>query len=302
MQKTKISWTEFTWNPVVGCKKVSPGCKNCYAEKMANRVRGMMYIQSSDKSMETWAKYDEVLTMDGKWNSHTYCDESALDKPLHWKKPRKIFVCSMGDLFHESVPFEFIDKVFGAMFCANQHTYQILTKWPDRMAEYIKHLDEVCYEAGDFTCWSKLPNKHIWLGVSAENQEWADKRIPILLQIPAAVRFVSLEPLLGPVDLTKLDNGPVRTNSFSGRQGMMCKPHWNTGKLDWVIIGAESNGAYPGRECKNIWIKNIVNQCESAGVPVFVKQLHWTDGYGKTWLVKDKRHFPIGYPQQYPGE
>jgi len=232
MSRTKISWSEFSWNPVVGCSKVSTGCQNCYAEKMAFRLNYM----GNDN-------YFDVLN-DSGWNGKTICIESALEKPLHWKKPRKIFVCSMGDLFHPSVPFEFIDKVFATTILCPQHTFQYLTKRPKRMAEYFATID---IRTLTIDHWS-FPN--IWLGVSAENQECADERIPILLQIPAAVRFVSIEPMLERIDLMQ----------------------WlKTGKLNWIICGAESGPKR--RKCKLEWVRDLVGQCRVADVPVFVKQL-----------------------------
>ena len=334
---TKIAWTEETWNPVIGCEKVSPGCKNCYAEKMSNRVRGMMYIQSSDKSMETWAKYDEVLTLDGKWNGKTFCDESALEIPLPWKKPRKIFVCSMGDLFHDSVPFEFIDKVMAVIWeshCREKgHTYQVLTKRHERMLEYFQSLPwkrvSPIIKSMFGRNWGagKLAYpENLMLGVSAENQEMADKRIPILLQIPAAVRFASLEPLLGPIDLKKYLGLQAkcagdRGCKYIGLQKEFINPKIdgayrcpNCGKthtylifagLDWIIVGAESKGSHPGRECNPDWIESIINQCESAKVPCFVKQIHWKDDIpGKPHKLRLEKDLEMlkkwDFPQQYP--
>ena len=195
---TKIRWTDETWNPVVGCTKVSEGCQNCYAEKMAFRLANMKKCKYREVVYGYDPKYDKKA---GKWNGKTYCDESALDKPLHWKKPRRIFVCSMGDLFHESVPFEFIGKVMSVAakhigrthHLPKQSVFQFLTKRPERMLEFSK--------------WAS-PNgtpfpDNFWLGVTAENQKEADKRIPILLQIPAAKRFVSVEPLLSKINIKK---------------------------------------------------------------------------------------------------
>lgn len=167
---SKIEWTDKTWNPVTGCTKVSPGCKNCYAATMAKRLQAM------EKP-----KYKNGFAVT--------CHPESLGEPLKWRKPCKIFVCSMGDLFHEDVPFRFIDDVFYAIQACPNHTFQILTKRAERMFEYFKEFGP------------SLPN--VWLGVTAENQEQADKRIPLLLQTPAAVRFVSIEPMLGGVKLDK---------------------------------------------------------------------------------------------------
>lgn len=165
---SKIEWTDRTWNPVTGCTKISDGCKHCYAEPMTRRLKAMGQ-----------AKYINGFKVT--------CHPETLDQPLKWKKPSKIFVCSMGDLFHEDVPDEFIDKIFDTMKKCPQHIFQILTKRPERMK---KHLD---------VFQPHLPN--VWLGVTAENQEQAEKRIPLLLQTQAIKRFVSIEPMLGAVEL-----------------------------------------------------------------------------------------------------
>jgi len=217
----------------------------------------------------------------GKWNEKTHFVELALEKPLHWKKARRIFVCSMGDLFHESVPFEWIDKVFAVMALCPQHTFQVLTKRPARMAEYIDSLDQDCQYRGkilDFDAiqvGSRWPLENLWLGVTAENQEMADKRIPILLQIPAAKRFVSVEPMLGPVDLEALAFITPLKHKL----------------LDWVIIGAESG---PNRrKCECEWVDGLKIQCQQAGVPVFVKQIHYP-------LSKELIKAPAGWPREMP--
>ncbi|NLX99449.1 MAG: DUF5131 family protein, partial [Rhodopirellula sp.] len=227
---TKIEWTDETWNPVVGCQKVSEGCQNCYAEKMARRLACMGK-----------KKYMPVVhwVNDGQpshWTGAIQTDEAALLVPQRWKNPRRVFVVSMGDLFYEGVPFEFIDRVFAVMALCPQHTFQVLTKRPERMREYltyegraaaiseaarwlcaddivgashIDHPDSLMrrYPVGPLTDgipefgwrWfiNPWPLPNVWLGVTAENQEQADKRIPALLQTPAAKRFVSIEPMLG---------------------------------------------------------------------------------------------------------
>ncbi len=224
---TKIEWTDETWNPVVGCSKCSPGCDNCYAEKMAHRLACMGK-----------EGYCYVTTREGKWNGRTYrLRNNVLDIPLHWRKGRKIFVCSMGDLFHESVPFEFIDKVFGVMFANPWHTYQILTKRPERWIRYIQ--DNPARRLQD--------QKYIWAGITIEHPDYKN-RADILRQIPTAVRFLSIEPCLA-------DMGEL-----------------NLEELDQVIVGGESG---PGaRFCPVDNIRSIVEQGKAAGVPVFVKQIH----------------------------
>jgi len=220
-------------------------------------------------------KYMNVIDLDGNWNGQIYCDESALDKPLHWSNPRKIFVCSMSDLFHPKVPFEFIDKVFDTMYrAAPLHIYQILTKRPERMKEWVKTVAKT-YNA----FWAGRKEfmgmgKNIWLGVSISTPDELDK-IETLRRIPAAVRYISFEPLLA-------DMGEV-----------------NLEGIDWVIIGAESKGSHPGRRCELEWVRNIVDQCDATGVPVheyFVKQLHIN---GK--LSKDPKQWPKwAQKQEYP--
>ena len=266
-ENSSIEWTDTTWNPVTGCTKVSPGCAHCYAETFAERWRGVPghpYEQGFD--LKLWPE--------------------RLSLPLSWKKPRRVFVNSMSDLFHEDVPFEFIDRVFAVMALCPQHTFQVLTKRPERMAEYtsdhkvaariwdacLAMNDEICRAVPrtidtrnlDHQCvvWP-LPN--VWLGTSVERQQEADERIPHLLKCPAAVRFLSCEPLLGPLDLSAFFGGP-----YVGLPGDVVHPNWNAG-IDWVIVGGESG---PGaRPCRVEWIRSIVRQCKSAGVPVFVKQL-----------------------------
>lgn len=261
---TKISWTDETWNPVVGCTKVSAGCQNCYAEKMAYRLK-----------MMGQSKYFSVVdTFRGEhlWTNKIYCDESALDKPLHWRKPRRIFVCSMGDLFHPAVPFEFVDKVMFAIYRSYKlgHTFQILTKRPERMLKYFSGDVDMrilnlfrTSNSEKYTSETRLTDSigtlsRVWLGVSVENQKAADERIPILLQIPAAVRFVSVEPMLEAINLLDL-NGIMAMGGIYGAY------------LDWVIIGCESGPKR--RECKIEWVRDLTNQCKAANVPVFVKQL-----------------------------
>ena len=248
--KTKIQWTEATWNPIVGCTKCSPGCLNCYAERMAYRLAcmGIPY-------------YDEVN--DGNWTNDVITLPASLDKPLHWRKPRKVFVCSMSDLFHPKVPFAFLTDIMVVIEKCPQHTFQILTKRPRRALE---------------CCEDMAYPKNCWLGVTVCTQKEADEKIPILLQIPAAVRFVSIEPMLEGIDFKKI---------------WCCDwDDYNShGWLDWVIVGAESGPKR--RECKNEWVESIVDQCKAANVPVFVKQIH-RDGK----LVK----MPAEFPQEYPKE
>ena len=267
MAKTKISWTESTWNVSLGCRHVSEGCRNCYAEKMTIRLNAMAAANGND---DLWAACSDVLKFDysetelGKavgFNGEIKLMYDRLQQPLHWKKPRRIFVDSMSDLFHEKIPFEFIEKVITTIDLADWHIFQVLTKRPERALEFIGW-----YEKKEWL----LP-KNLWLGVSVENQKAAEKRIPLLLEMPASVRWISAEPLLELVDLNKYH-------------------------IDWVVVGAESMGGKAGRECKNEWIENIVSQCREAIIPVFVKQIQ-KDGK----IVKDINQFPKHLQiQEYP--
>jgi len=224
---TKIEWTDETWNPITGCTPISEGCRNCYARRMAHRLRGRCGYPKDDPFRVTLHR-DKVYD------------------PHGWRKPRLVFVCSMGDLFHKDVPLDWIEAVWSAMVVAEAHVFQVLTKRPARMLEFVTSwIDHM--RAG-----SKAPVKNIWLGVTAENQARADERIPILLKIPAAVRFVSIEPMLEPVEL----------RSWVGKGDM---PY-----LDWVIVGAETG---PGkRPMKTEWALDVKRQCEAAGVPFFFKK------------------------------
>ena len=255
---TKIEWTNETWNPIIGCNKVSLGCDNCYAEKMAYRLMHMPYgadyqFVLSDNGKSDPEKYKNLP----KWNGETHFQKSQLDNPLKWKKPRMIFVVSMGDLFHESIPFEWIDKVFEVIFQTPQHTYQILTKRPERMKKYFEHQNELLKDLGGYS-----PPPFIWLGVTAENQEQANKRIPILLEIPAAIRFVSIEPMLSKIDIQK-----YLTPGADGLPEEVERYHdW----IDWVICGGESGSK--ARPMHPDWTRSLRDQCKKIGTPFFFKQ------------------------------
>jgi protein gp37 len=245
--KTDIEWSEYVWNPVRGCTKISPGCKHCYAETFAERFRGV-------KGHAYEQGFDVRLVPE------------ALDLPLRWKKPRRVFVNSMSDLFHEQVPSTFIAKVFATMAQAPQHTFQVLTKRVERMrawmADSVISMHAACipghlYLPNRGATWP-LPN--VWLGVSCEDQATVDTRIPRLLTTPAAVRFVSCEPLLGPVDLTRIDYG-VKGFCDNGRDT----------RLDWIIVGGESGPK--ARSCNVAWVRSILAQCKAARIPAFCKQL-----------------------------
>ena len=210
--KSAIEWTQSTWNPVTGCTKTSPGCAHCYAEAITLRFkRGGPFLPG----LATIKLHPERLSL-----------------PLKWKRPRLIFVNSMSDLFHEEVPLDFIQEIFEVMGQASHHTFQILTKRHNRLREMVPHLD--------------YP-KNVWIGVSVENQYWADERVPYLLEVPAAIRFLSCEPLLKPVSLSKYLDG-----------------------IQWVIVGGESGPK--ARPINAQWVRAIRNECIDYEKHFFFKQ------------------------------
>lgn len=293
---SKIQWTDATWNPLAGCSIVSPGCARCYAMRQAHR------LEHNFKQ----TKYAGTTTkVNGKpiWTGKVNLDEAALQIPLKRRRPTRYFVNSMSDLFHEAVPDQIIDRVCAVMALCPQHTFQVLTKRAERMCLYMtvarqahpSFMDQTspcstedCVDAerdnviipyghmGDDPSnlvrlkpmpWP-LPN--VWLGVSVEDQKRADERIPWLLKTPAEVRFVSAEPLLGPIDLQGVPCNQNHPEDYSTRLGALLKDAHGVG-IHWVIIGGESG---PGaRRCDLNWIRSLVRQCRAAGVPAFVKQV-----------------------------
>lgn len=230
-----IAWTDQTWNPIRGCSRVSEGCRNCYAETVAARFNG------PGQAYEGLAR--RAANGEARWTGKIRIVDEHLEDPLRWRRPRRVFVNSMSDLFHEDVPDEVIDKVFNVMFLATTHTFQVLTKRPERMLAYIMARELANYPIGN-----------VWLGVSVEDQAATDARIPLLLKTPAAVRFLSVEPLLAPVDLSRF------------------LPGWGEGAmLHWVIVGGESGAG--AREMNLTWARSIVAQCKASGVACFMKQM-----------------------------
>jgi protein gp37 len=262
MTKTTIEWATDVWNPTTGCTKVSPGCKNCYAERIANRFWGER-------------KFSDVQ-----------CHPERLDQLRRWRKPRRIFVDSMSDLFHPDVPDDFIWKVFETMILGNRrHTYMILTKRPARMKAWFDVYQERFwnYHAPNQTPREYVtvpwPDPCIWLGVSVENQQAADERIPLLLQTPAAVRFVSVEPMLEKIDLWKFATREETFGSmydYRGEYEFYQVAGFPKGKvkisegIDWVICGCESGSG--ARPMELDWARSLRDQCQDAGVPFFLKQ------------------------------
>lgn len=277
MSASAIEWTDRVWNPTTGCTQISPGCAHCYAKTFAARLQAMGQPKyQNDGGKGSGPGFALTLHPD------------VLEEPLRWKKPSRVFVNSMSDLFHEDVPFEFIDRVFAVMALAYQHTFQILTKRPERMRQYLgewryTHVELAGKEMGyQFTRrpqYGDWPLPNVWLGVTVENQRWADERIPILLDTPAAVRFVSAEPLLGRVDLEDHLPLPLAANHEwrpcvcaeidpADRPCVVCVARLG---LDWVIVGGESGPKH--RPFNPDWARSIVAQCRDAGVAAFVKQM-----------------------------
>lgn len=304
---TKIEWCDATWNPIFGCTKVSSGCANCYAEKMANRLAAMARTDNAHgKGAGAKEKYVGVVT-DGRWNGRVVCDESALEIPLHWRKPRTIFVCSMSDLLHPGVPVEFIRNVFMVMDMCPQHRFMVLTKRAERMAEICADppwFSKTVMRADgkkSHTCSRQiLPN--VRLGTSCEDQATADERIPHLLKCPAAGRFLSVEPLLDGVVLPLTTNNPSNMSAAALESGAICE----TTGIDQIIIGGESGAR--ARPCHVEWIRGLIQQAKAAGVSCFVKQLGsaWAHEGGCTWCSRfayvRNRHPKGGDPSEWPAD
>lgn len=271
MNASKIEWTEATWSPVIGCTKVSAGCKHCYAER----------------EVETrWSKNPKSIWY-GRRFTDVLCRPEAISgagSPLRWKKPRRIFVCPRADLFHPDVPAQFIADVFGVMAATPQHTFQVLTKRPERMLNMLgagcmgafdDAVEECMAMYTDAPLTWPLPN--VWIGVSIEDQATADERIPLLLQTPAAVRWVSAEPLLGRISLRGYldDTCGICGGRRRGARGGDCGGCSGTGRrlcpaLDWAVVGGES-GPH-ARPMHPDWARSLRDQCSAAGVPFLFKQ------------------------------
>ena len=259
---TGIQWTDVVWNPTTGCDRVSPGCDHCYALTMAKRLKGM--------GQAKYQRDGDPKTSGPGFGLTVHPD--ALILPLRWLKPRRIFVNSMSDLFHDDVPDDFIGSVWDVMARTPRHTYQILTKRHGRMRSLLSRWadDDWTWRRHD-GLWCgpvKGPLPNVWLGVSAEDQHWADIRVPALMHTPAAIRFVSAEPLLGPISLHRgLAWCPV--HDFTG--GFCKGPCPDLIVPDWLIIGGESG---PGARPMDItWARDLLNSCQIAGITPFVKQL-----------------------------
>lgn len=295
---TNISWTDEVWNPTTGCSRVSEGCRNCYAAALAPRLAAMG--QKGYTALPWTAKNAP---------DNVFLHAERLEKPLRWRKPRRVFVNSMSDLFHELVPFEFIDRVFAVMALAPHHTYQVLTKRPERMARYFADprpesgpsvRTRVTVAASEMDLsgrapaakkrqfsireWHKIgppygggvewPLPNVWLGTSVEDQRAADERIPHLLRTPAAIRFLSCEPLLGKVYLRRVEGfGRLPVDCLTGGWSVprnFEETHRQGPRVHWVIAGGESGPNH--RPMKLEWIRSLRDQCKEAGVAFFAKQ------------------------------
>ncbi len=232
---SEIEWTDQTWNPITGCSKISPGCENCYAERFANRLKSML---------DSGNQYKNSVDSNGHWTGEITCVESSLKKPFHWQKPRRVFVNSMSDMFHPQVPLDFIKKIFEVMNKCDQHLFQVLTKRAKRMAKLSTEFE-----------WTK----QIWAGVSIENNDFIE-RIDKLREVPSKIKFISFEPLLGPVKDLNIEG------------------------IDWVIVGGESgNGARP---MDPEWVLDIFEECQKQNVSFFFKQ--W-GAYGPDGKKRSKK-------------
>ena len=239
---TKIEWCDGTWNPITGCTPISAGCQNCYAQRMARRLAGRFGYPETPNHFDV-TFHHERFEVPYKWSN----------------KPRKVFVCSMGDLFHDDVEMIHHFNIFKTIAELWRHTFIILTKRPKRMLSVVQRMPRC---------------DNIWLGVTAENQQTADERIPVLLKIPAAVRFVSVEPMLGPVDLLPWLISDGWTPSYNDPDNIGCHPMVEPlNALHWIIAGPETG---PGaRECNPEWIADLYEQCKAAGVPFFDKRKNY---------------------------
>jgi protein gp37 len=293
---TGIEWTDATWNPVVGCERVSPGCAHCYAKQLHDQ-RHKAHLAGHQMAKQYHVPFENVQLK-----------PERLTAPLGWRTPRRVFVNSVSDLFHDDVSAEYIDKVFAVMALTPWHTYQVLTKRPKRMQEYmlerwvpdhiavaddrrkrVLHAAEWLVhdhgvaasrfnqprwwtqEGGLVSHAQPWPLPNVWLGVSVENQRFADERIPILLCTPASVRFLSCEPLLGPVDLTQVNQHVGRESRVTfdalDRHGLH---QWTDTGIDWVIVGGESGPN--ARLMHSTWARALRDQCTAADVSFFFKQ------------------------------
>jgi protein gp37 len=250
--KSDIEWTDATWNPTRGCTRVSEGCRNCYAERLTARM----------STGGGWGGgFAKMVGGEPRWTGVVRFIPERLDEPLHWKRPRRVFVNSMSDLFHEHLNKDDILRIFMVMRKDTQHTFQVLTKRPERMLNLLTHWLYPAEAVADMSFEIKKPAPNIWLGVSVEDHNTAAARIPLLLKTPAAKRFVSYEPALGPVNF----------RPWRFRVGVHMDGTHDIERIDWIIVGGESG---PGARPFNIeWARDTIAQTRTTGVRCFVKQL-----------------------------
>jgi len=298
---SRIEWTDATWSPVIGCSHAGVSCQNCYAERWAARLAAM------------GRDYVRVIAK-GRWNGKTALVESALDWPLHRHKPKRIFICSMGDLFHESVPDWWIDRVMAIVALCPQHEFVLLTKQVERMQKYmaleVVRLAEVQRYAAAYggflrsvqAVW-RWPLPNLTIGTSAGTQAEMDDRVPLVLATPAARRMLSLEPLLEAVDVSRyLVGWHGQAAHHPGCTGDVCDPRCPIEEQvqdptpDWLIIGPETG---PGRRpCDPAWIQAVVEQCRDAGIAVFVKAFPMPGNR----ISKDPAEWPQWAVREWPGK
>lgn len=300
---TKIEWAEETWNPITGCTRISPGCDRCYIERTPPfRMAGHRFDKPG---------------IGGTTGVQLHPDR--LDQPLRWRKPRRAFVNSLSDLFHADVPDDYIAQAFAVMSLAQQHTFQVLTKRPARARALLSSGAFIREQGRHWITHSRrpfgtpdpgwpLPN--VWLGVTAEDQHWADLRIPILLDTPAAVRWVSYEPAIGPLSLHRyLPTAPGGSGSYPTRHITQRYPaefaQWKRDiGIDWVVCGGETG---PGsRPMHPQWARDVRDQCAAVGVPFFFKQWgDWAPVLPDVWENRretdhdvrvDGYHWPLSQP------
>lgn len=293
--KTGIEWTDATWNPIRGCSRVSEGCRNCYAEIVASRFSG------------EGMPYEGLIAKGGQWNGNVHLVESALDQPMRWRKPRRIFVNSMSDLFHENVPDDVIAQVFAVMARSKNHTFQLLTKRPQRMRDWLSRVanwggwwthDGTAPAAsyggtGIIVGHAQWPLPNVWVGVSIEDQATADERIPLLLKTPAAVRWISAEPLLGSVDIRPWLRACYDASMrWLKGDDSRCSPA-DMPFLDWVVVGGESGAG--ARPMHPDWARSLRDHCVEAGVPFLFKQWgEWSPSVAGMW------HYPLTGMPDFP--
>ena len=270
MGKSKIEWTEYTWNPIVGCTPVSEGCRHCYARAL------------HDKRFKAFTNGKKVPDQYSEPFSSIQILHDRFEEPLHWVKPRRVFVCSMGDLFHEAIPFEEIRKIYDVMRKAKGHTFMVLTKRPENMLKFYGSYISKSDVDGIPEVWP-LPN--VWVGVSIENQEAANTRIKPLSCIPAPVRFVSCEPMIGRIDLARIE-GEEKINEI----GLKYRETINAfdAGINWVICGGETGPE--ARPLYPAWVVYLRDQCVDNNVPFFFKK--W--GKSRTRTINGKMW------EQYP--